>query len=105
MSNKRIYVGNLPFKISDQDLRELFEPFGTVHNVAIISDRDTGRPRGFAFVEMDDGGAAAAIQGLDGSQYGGRSLRVNEAKDRPEKSDRPSRGGGGGGGGGRSRDY
>lgn len=89
---KKLYVGNLPFSASEDDLRQLFERHGTVNSVALINDRETGRPRGFAFVEMDDAGAAAAVSALDGKDFGGRMLRVNEAHDR--------RGGGGGGGGG-----
>jgi RNA recognition motif-containing protein len=91
--SKKLYVGNLPFSATEDDLRALFENHGSVGSVNVITDRETGRPRGFAFVEMDDAGAAdAAIRALDGSEMGGRSLRVNEAQDR--------RGGGGGGGGG-----
>jgi hypothetical protein len=89
---KKLYVGNLPFSATEADLRQLFERHGTVSSVALINDRETGRPRGFGFVEMDDAGAAAAISALDGKDFGGRMLRVNEAHDR--------RSGGGGGGGG-----
>ena len=90
---KKLYVGNLPFSASEDEIRELFERHGAVDKVSVITDRETGRPRGFAFVEMGDGANAdAAIQALDGRDFGGRSLRVNEAQDR--------RGGGGGGGGG-----
>ena len=90
--SKKIYVGNLPFTASESDVRELFEAHGTVDSVSLIEDRDTGRPRGFAFVEMTDSSAAdAAIQGLNGTDMGGRTLNVNEA--------RPRRDGGGGGGG------
>lgn len=93
---KKIYVGNLPFSASEQDLRELFEAHGSIDSVNVIMDRETGRARGFAFVEMSDAAAAAnAIRALDGSDMGGRALRVNEAEDR--------RGGGGGGGGGGPR--
>ena len=90
---KKIYVGNLPFSATDDEVNEMFGKHGTVHSVALINDRETGRPRGFGFVEMDDDAATAAIQALDGQEMGGRNLRVNEAQDRP-------RGGGGGGGGG-----
>lgn len=94
---KRIYVGNLPFSASEDEVRELFEQHGEVTSVNLISDRDTGRPRGFGFVEMDDDDADAAIMALNNTDMGGRSLRVNEA--------RPRSGGGGGrsfgGGGGR----
>jgi hypothetical protein len=90
---KKLYVGNLPFTASEDEIRELFERHGAVDKVSVITDRETGRPRGFAFVEMAEGANAdAAIQALDGRDFGGRSLRVNEAQDR--------RGGGGGGGGG-----
>ncbi len=91
---KKIYVGNLPFTSNEDELRALFARHGAVESVAVITDRETGRPRGFAFVEMADASAAAdAIKALDGTQLGGRALRVNEAQDRRE--------GGGGGGGGR----
>jgi RNA recognition motif-containing protein len=89
---KKLYVGNLPFSATDEEINELFGQHGTVHSVALINDRETGRPRGFGFVEMDDDAAMAAMQALDGAEMGGRTLRVNEAQDR--------RGGGGGGGGG-----
>jgi len=79
----KIYVGNLPFSSSEEDIRELFEAHGAVQSVAIITDRETGRPRGFAFVEMDTSDSAqSAIRALDGTQFGGRSIRVNEAQDR-----------------------
>jgi RNA recognition motif-containing protein len=77
-------------------VRELFEEHGAVHSVSLISDRETGRPRGFGFVEMDDEEGTAAISALDGQIFGGRNLRINEARPRRE-------GGGGGGGGGRPR--
>jgi cold-inducible RNA-binding protein len=96
----KIYVGNIPFSSSEEDLRKLFEAHGTVESVSIITDRDTGRPRGFAFVEMGSSDEAAdAIRALDGTDHGGRSLRVNEAQDK-----RRDGGGGGGGGGGGRRD-
>jgi RNA recognition motif-containing protein len=88
---QRLYVGNLPYTVTEDQLRELFAPHGEVVSVSVVMDRDSGRPRGFAFVEMADG--AAAIQALDGQDFGGRSLRVNEAREREA--------GGGGGGGGR----
>lgn len=92
--SKKLYVGNLPFTTNEEELREVFERHGTVSSVNVITDRETGRPRGFAFVEMDEASAADdAMRALDGSDLGGRNLRVNEAQDR--------RGGGGGGGGGR----
>jgi len=88
---KKIYVGNLPYSATENDIREKFGEHGTVESVSLITDRETGRPRGFGFVEMDDEGATAAIAALDGKDMDGRSLRVNEA--------RPRREGGGGGGG------
>lgn len=92
--SKKLYVGNLPFSTTEDELRAVFERHGAVSSVSVITDRETGRPRGFAFVEMEDASAAADAQrALDGSDLGGRSLRVNEAHDR--------RAGGGGGGGGR----
>ena len=93
---KKLYVGNLPFSATEDEITELFGQHGTVHSVALINDRETGRPRGFGFVEMDDEAIAGAIQALDGNEMGGRQLRVNEAHDRPQRG-----GGGGGGGGGR----
>lgn len=91
---KRIYVGNLPYTHTEADVKQLFEEYGPVGNVTLINDRETGRPRGFGFVEMDEG-ADAAIQALDGMSVGGRNLKVNEARPREE------RGGHRGGGGGR----
>jgi RNA recognition motif-containing protein len=93
---KKLYVGNLPFSATDEEVSELFSQHGTVHSVALINDRETGRPRGFGFVEMDDDAANAAIQALDGHEMGGRPLRVNEAQERRRRG-----GGGYGGGGGR----
>ena len=90
----RLYVGNLPFSADEDQIRELFSQNGReVNEVKIITDRDTGRPRGFAFVEMGSGGDAdGAIRQLNGYDFGGRALTVNEARER-------ERGGGGGGGG------
>ena len=85
----RLYVGNLPFSATDESLRALFSKHGTVEKVSLITDRETGRPRGFGFVEMSSADAARAIQALNGTDFGGRPLRVNEAQERP-------RGGGGG---------
>jgi cold-inducible RNA-binding protein len=91
-----IYVGNLSFDAGESDVRQLFEPHGQVASVSIIEDKFTGRPRGFAFVEMPtDAEAQAAIAGLNGKDFKGRPLTVNEARPRTEH-----RGGGGGGGGG-----
>ncbi|MBU0741449.1 RNA-binding protein [bacterium] len=85
---KKIYVGNLPFTATEDELRNLFGQHGEVHSVALINDRDTGRPRGFGFVEMDDGAADAAISALNGTQLGGRDLNVNEARERPRRENR-----------------
>ena len=79
---KKIYVGNLSWNSSEADLRELFSSVGEVHSVAVITDRDTGRSRGFGFVEMDDADAAKAISQLNGRELDQRALRVNEAQDR-----------------------
>ncbi len=100
---KRIYVGGLPYSTNEGELENLFAGYGTVNEVSIISDRYTGQPKGFGFVEMEnDGEAESAINSLNGSQLGGRTLTVNEAKPREA---RPAGGGGGGfrsgGGGGR----
>jgi cold-inducible RNA-binding protein len=95
---KNIFVGNLNFNTSEDELRQLFEAYGQVDRVSIMTDRDTGRSRGFGFVEMsssEDG--EKAIAALNGSQVGGRTLNVNEARPKPERS------GGGGGRGGRER--
>lgn len=82
MANKRLYVGNLPFSASREDVKAAFEAFGEVHDVSLITDRDTGRPRGFGFVEMDEAGAQKAIEGLDSKDFQGRNLTVNEARER-----------------------
>lgn len=88
---KSIYVGNLPFSASDEDIRTLFSQYGTVHGVKLVMDRDTGRPRGFGFVEMEASDAATAIERLNGTEFGGRTLRVNEARERTERAPRRSR--------------
>ena len=93
----RIYIGNMSYDTTEDQLREAFESFGEVVSVNIITDRDTGRPKGFGFVEMADQEAAtAAIGGLNGQEINGRALNVNEARPRPDKKP-----GGGGGRGGR----
>lgn len=79
---KTLYVGNLPFSTSEEQVRELFAQYGTVHAVRLITDRITQRFRGFGFVEMDQAEADAAIQALDGTDMGGRALRVGEARPR-----------------------
>jgi cold-inducible RNA-binding protein len=93
---KKLYVGNLSYSVSSSDLEQLFAPFGTVQSAQVIQDRETGRSKGFGFVEMgSDQEAQAAIQGLNEQDHQGRPLAVNEARPRED------RGGGGGGGGGR----
>lgn len=79
---KRLYVGNLPFTATEDEVSQLFGRHGTVHSVALINDRETGRPRGFGFVDVDDADMAAMIEAMDGSELGGRRLTVNEAQDR-----------------------
>lgn len=93
---KNIYVGNLSFDATEDQVRSLFEAYGAVEKVNVITDRDTGQPRGFAFVEMiDDDAASKAIEALNGTNLSGRNLNINEAR---PKADRPRSGGGGGGG-------
>lgn len=95
---KRLYVGNLAYSVTSEDLQQIFEQHGVVRSAQVLSDRDTGRSRGFGFVEMDnDEEADQAISQLDGSDHNGRRLTVNEA--------RPRTGDGGGGGGGGRRGY
>ncbi|WP_285906117.1 RNA recognition motif domain-containing protein [Pseudodesulfovibrio pelocollis] len=79
---KSIYVGNIPFSVSENDIRDMFGAFGRVVAVKLVEDRETGRFRGFGFVEMDDADALAAIEALDGKDMGGRTLKVNEARPR-----------------------
>ncbi|KAB7623693.1 RNA recognition motif domain-containing protein [Alkalilimnicola sp. S0819] len=86
---KSIYVGNLPFSATEDEVRDLFAAFGEVQKVNLINDRETGRPRGFGFVEMDDADAERAIEALNGQDMGGRPLRINEAQPK-----RPMGGGG-----------
>ena len=100
---KKIFVGNFSFSTTEADLRQMFEPYGAVDSVTVVTDRDTGRSRGFGFVEMPNNGEAdAAITALNGKEAGGRPLTVNEA--RPKTDRGGPRGGRGGGGGGRD-DY
>jgi len=105
---KKLFVGNLPFSATEEDLTELFAAYGEVHSVKIINDRETGRPRGFGFVEMEN--ADQAIAGLNDKDFQGRPLRVNESIEREGGSRGGSGGGsrggfgGGGGGGGRGGD-
>jgi RNA recognition motif-containing protein len=82
---KEIYVGNLPFSASEDEVRKAFEEYGEVHSVKLITDRQTGRARGFGFVAMDPDAAATAIENLDGRDFGGRNLRVNEARPREDR--------------------
>jgi cold-inducible RNA-binding protein len=109
----KLFVGNLSFQTTEQDLLSLFFEYGTVDTVSVVTDRDTGQPRGFAFVEMPNRTEAeAAIKALDGRELGGRNMNVSEARPKPEGG-RPGGGGGGfnkrpgggGGGGGRNRRY
>jgi RNA recognition motif-containing protein len=90
----KLFVGNLPWSVRDADLEQIFSPFGTVQSARVISDRDTGRSRGFGFVEIETDDVAGVIRATDGQEVEGRNLRVNEAEDK----DRGSRGGAGGGG-------
>lgn len=95
---KRLFVGNLPFSTSSEDLKELFSEVGTCDTAKVVTDRDTGRSRGFGFVEMStDDEAKAAVEQLNGRQMGGRQINVDEAHDRPSRPARP--------GGGRSNRY
>ncbi|HEU4625622.1 MAG TPA: RNA-binding protein [Steroidobacteraceae bacterium] len=87
----KLYVGNLPFSATEEGVRALFAPHGTVEKVSLISDRDTGRPRGFGFVEMSNSDAARAIQALNGKDFDGRALRINEAQDRDRGGSRGPR--------------
>ena len=89
----KLYVGNLPFTATDEAVTTLFSAHGTVEKVSMITDRETGRPRGFGFVEMPSADAARAMQALNGADFGGRPLRVNEAQDR-ERSGGGNRDGG-----------
>jgi len=93
---KKLYVGNLAFSATEKEIRDLFGQYGSVSSVSLITDRETGQPRGFGFVEMEDG-ADDAIRALDGKEVGGRTIKVNEARPREDR--------GGGGGGGRPRRY
>ena len=99
----KLFVGNFAFSTTEEDLRAMFEPYGSIDSVAVVTDRNTGRSRGFGFVEMPDRGQAEkAIEALNGKQVGGRTLNINEA--RPKADNGGFRGGRGGGGRGGSRD-
>ncbi len=89
----KLFVGNLPFSATEESVRALFAPHGTIESLALINDRDTGRPRGFGFIEMPSSDASKAMQALNGKDFEGRALKVNEAQSK-------ERNGGGGGGGG-----
>ncbi len=82
---KTLYVGNLPYQTTEGELKELFEEYGEVNSAKIITDRETGRSRGFGFVEIDEGNAQKAIDSLNGANFGGRNLKVNEARERKPK--------------------
>lgn len=88
---KQLYVGNLPYTVSEDEVRDTFSPFGDVKAVRMMMDRETGRFRGFCFVEMDDADALNAIDGLDGKDMAGRALRVNEAREREARPPRRER--------------
>ena len=92
----KLYVGNLPFTATEDGVRTIFAAHGTVEKVSLINDRETGRPRGFGFVEMSNSDASRAMQALNGTDFDGRTLKINEAQER-------ERSGGGGGGGGANR--
>jgi RNA recognition motif-containing protein len=99
--SKKLYDGNLAFSTSEEEIRDHFCAHDEVMSVNLITDRETGRLRGFGFVEMGDEGAMAAVQNLDGKEVGGRSLKVNEAQDKPRSGGGGGGKGGYGGGGGR----
>ena len=87
----KLFIGNLPFSATEQSVRALFEPHGTIESLALINDRDTGRPRGFGFIEMSSSDASKAMQALNGKDFEGRALKVNEA----QAKERTGSGGGG----------
>ena len=87
---KSIYVGNLSYGATEEELKTLFAQYGEVESVKLVTDRETGRPRGFGFVQMEDQAALTAIEALNGKEFGGRNLRINEAR---ERSERPGGGG------------
>lgn len=99
----KLYVGNMNFRTTEESLEQLFSNYGEVQEVAVITDRETGRPRGFAFVTMDDEGGKQAIEEVNGTEFEGRTLTVNEAKPRENRGGGGGGGRGGGGGGGRGR--
>ncbi len=83
---KKIFVGNLDFSVTEESIRSLFTPYGNVESVNLVTDRETGRSRGFAFVEMGEGAAAKAIAALNGTKVGRRALNINEARPKPERA-------------------
>lgn len=85
---KNIYVGNLPWSATEDDVRDAFSQYGEVVSVKLVEDRETGRPRGFGFVEMEDQGALEAIENLNDTDFGGRNIKVNEARPRTERRPR-----------------
>jgi RNA recognition motif-containing protein len=87
----KLYVGNLPFSATEEAIRELFGQHGSVESVSLITDRDTGQPRGFGFIEMEDAGASAAMRAIDGQEMDGRALKVNEARKREDRRSQPNR--------------
>jgi RNA recognition motif-containing protein len=102
--SKKLYVGNLSYNVTNSSLEEMFSKFGEVRSAQVVQDRDTGRSKGFGFVEMaNDNAALEAIQALNEKEHDGRALTVNEARPREERSGGYARGGRGGGGGGYSR--
>ncbi|MBW3567486.1 MAG: RNA-binding protein [Proteobacteria bacterium] len=99
MKQNKLYVGNFPYTVDEEQLRELFSPYGEIEDLALIKDRDTGRPKGFGFITFASQQSAEKALELDGKDMGGRPLKVNMATEKPARSG----GGGGGGGGGRGR--
>ena len=95
---KKIYVGNLPYSVNEDELKEIFSQFGTIEDFVMINDRETGRFKGFGFIEFDSQAAAEAALSMDGKDHGGRPLKVNMAKERTERGGGGRSGGGGGGG-------
>ncbi len=89
----KLFIGNLPFSATEQSVRELFEPHGAIQSLALITDRETGQPRGFGFIEMSSADASTAMQALNGKDFGGRALKVNEAQAK-ERSGGSRNGGG-----------
>ena len=87
----KLYIGNLPFSATEEAIRELFGQHGNVETVNLITDRDTGRPRGFGFIEMDDAEATTAMRAIDGQEMDGRPLKVNESKKREERRPQSNR--------------